>query len=186
MTDKVETANEAKLVVMQNEQETDESNKNNLSAVYATPPKKRKSSIRKQQKYRKAWEFYPEFKYWLESVENEVYKARCKICGKVLVADLSVIQAHSGAKKHIRNCEQYFSAKDAIESLKDSGRSSDPLPRGLFKKVTPSESGSKDVSEDIHLDSLAITGWPFHVFVKTQILRVITNHNLDSDFSLNI
>lgn len=163
MADKVDSANEGDLTVVNNEQQdVDESNTSNSCLANVTPPKKRKASVRRQQKYRKAWEFYPEFKLWLESVDNDMYKAKCKICGKVLVADLSVIQAHSGAKKHIRNSEMFLNAKETIESHKDSGRSSNPLPRGLFKRVSALED-SKDVSEDINLDSLAITGWLFHI-----------------------
>lgn len=137
-----------------------EDNKNENSEIISKdcpvnviPAKKIKYSTRRQQKYRKAWEFYPEFKLWLESVENNVYKAKCKICGRVLVADISVLQLHACSKKHIQSCKLYLNALDKIEKSNTRGRSSNPLPR-----VDSSTGGSKDVSEDILLDNLTIKG----------------------------
>ncbi|XP_054260080.1 peroxiredoxin-4-like isoform X3 [Macrosteles quadrilineatus] len=124
----------------------------------ATPPKKRKS--RKQQKYRKAWEHFPEFSFWLEEVENNCYKARCKVCSKVLVADISVLQSHSQAIKHLNNSEEFRQGIKTLEALSGvgSGRSSDPPSRSLFqRKSANEEQKAKEVAEDIDFDCLSIS-----------------------------
>uniref|UniRef100_A0A1B6MRD9 thioredoxin-dependent peroxiredoxin n=1 Tax=Graphocephala atropunctata TaxID=36148 RepID=A0A1B6MRD9_9HEMI len=150
-------------VVVQNIKSDSQDETDNSSTLNSTPPKKRKPTSRNQQKYRKAWEHYPEFKAWLESVENNVYKARCKLCCKVLVADLSVLQCHALSLKHIRNVEESDVAKQALDSLSAHGsrRPSEPPSRALFKREHQSRPRfeklkSKEPSEEISLDSLSI------------------------------
>lgn len=120
-----------------NSQSGSQDDTDSSTVAISAPPKKRKSgaSTRRTQKYRKAWEFYPEFNTWLESVENNVYKARCKVCNKVLVADISVLQAHAQAIKHVRQLKQSSDDIEVLESLRSpAGRACEPPNRTLFKK----------------------------------------------------
>uniref|UniRef100_A0A1B6E202 thioredoxin-dependent peroxiredoxin n=1 Tax=Clastoptera arizonana TaxID=38151 RepID=A0A1B6E202_9HEMI len=123
-----------------------------------TVAKKKGPTTRKQQKYRKAWEFYPEFEQWLECDETNVYKARCKMCCKVMVADLSVLQLHSIAKKHLKICEEFNKAKATLASISTSqpGRANLPPSRKVAQarsqKVLP-----QDNLNDISVESLTLT-----------------------------
>lgn len=140
------------------------------SVTISAPPKKRKpgTSSRKPQKYRKAWEFYPEFHPWLESVESNVYKARCKVCNKVLVADISVLQAHAQSIKHLKQLKASSEDTEVLESLRSpAGRASEPPNRKLFKtNQTPLVRKEKskepeDKSDDLSFAALRISGSNF-------------------------
>lgn len=136
-------------------------------------PKKKCSTMRKQQKYRKAWEYYPEFEQWLESDDTNVYKARCKMCCKVMVADLSVLQLHAIAKKHIKICEDFNKAKAALESLSpmQSGRANLPTSRKMTK-MRSQKPFLPDNPNDISVESLTLTGWQTFIILvvnRTQI-----------------
>uniref|UniRef100_A0A1B6FPC9 thioredoxin-dependent peroxiredoxin n=1 Tax=Cuerna arida TaxID=1464854 RepID=A0A1B6FPC9_9HEMI len=151
-------------IVLENANPDSQDDNDNSSTVNSTPPKKRKPTSRKQQKYRKAWEIYPEFQTWLDSVENNVYKAKCKLCCKVLVADLSVLQSHAQSLKHIKNVEECTVAKQALESLSahSSGRPSEPPSRALFQREHQlrarfEKQKSKEFSEEISFDTLSLT-----------------------------
>jgi hypothetical protein len=164
----------------------DDTGTESSSQAIATPPKKRKS--RKQQKYRKAWEHFPEFSFWLEAVENNVYKARCKVCCKVLVADISVLQAHAQAIKHLNKSEEFRQGQKTLETLSGagSGRSSEPPSRSLFQR----KSSGVEKQKAIDFDCLTISGWLFlKVIYKTQILwstfATITLFHI-SHFAINI
>lgn len=117
-------------------------------------------STRKQQKYRKAWEFYPEFTQWLEPEETSCYKAKCKMCNKVMVADISVLKLHATGKKHIRICDDFNKAKATLESMNTSqpGRANLPTTRKLIRM---GQYGvvQRENSSDISFENLTIAGW---------------------------
>lgn len=74
-----------------------------------TSPKKiktQKQDLRrghKKQKYRSAWEEVPEFKEWLAPVAGNNLMARCTVCDKQFLSEISVIKKHKNSKKHIKN-----------------------------------------------------------------------------------
>lgn len=61
--------------------------------------KKTKTPHRKQ-KYRKEWEAMPEFKYWLTKDSKSDYNAKCSICNKIIVCELTTIKRHGKTQKH--------------------------------------------------------------------------------------
>lgn len=130
---------------------------NDSSSVNSTPPKKRKSN-RRQQKYRKAWEFHRELRDWLVADESNEYKAKCKVCRKALVADLTVLQSHAQANKHLRNSQTAKDNNQTIENLKakGSGKPSEPPSRDLFKRSAAVEKSEE--ADDLGLETLSISG----------------------------
>lgn len=121
--------------------------------------KPRGPTTRKQQKYRKAWEFYPEFSQWLEPDETSCYKAKCKMCNKVMVADISVLKLHATGKKHIRICEDFNKAKATLESINTSqpGRANLPTTRKLIR-MGQQKLAQRENSSDLSFENLSIAG----------------------------
>lgn len=153
------------LIVLKNtnSQHGSQDDTDSSSVTISAPPKKRKpgTSSRKPQKYRKAWEFYPEFHPWLDSVDSNVYKARCKVCNKVLVADISVLQAHAQAIKHLKQLKASSEDTEVLESLRSpAGRASEPPNRTLFKANQTSKE-PEDKSDDLSFAALKISGSNF-------------------------
>lgn len=132
-------------------------NDSQSSSLNSTPPKKRKSN-RRQQKYRKAWEFHEEFRDWLVPDETNEYKAKCKVCCKALVAELTVLQSHALATKHLRNLQTTEDNNQTIEKLRarGSGKSSEPPSRNLFKRNVAAQESEE--ADDLGLETLSISG----------------------------
>jgi hypothetical protein len=74
---------------------------------------------RPMQSYRKAWEQFPEFSDWLRSHEN-MFKAQCTLCSKILTSDLTVIRSHASSKKHMLLEVEYNKAKEKLKMLSSS------------------------------------------------------------------
>ena len=73
-----------------------------IKASGQPPTKKRRKSYKQKynQKYNHSWEKEPQLKGWLTSVREDPYKAKCKPCGKELVAGLTELKRHALSKKH--------------------------------------------------------------------------------------
>ncbi|XP_039277505.1 uncharacterized protein LOC111043674 isoform X1 [Nilaparvata lugens] len=121
-------------------------------------------SSRKQQKYRKAWEDLPEFALWLEGVDNNFYKARCKMCAKTILADLSVLRLHAQGRRHNQLCDDFNKAKAALQSMAVAPGSTAPttkapvimssirkivLPSGATTSAAPRRLDAGDSSTDL-------------------------------------
>ncbi|KAK7070443.1 hypothetical protein SK128_014345 [Halocaridina rubra] len=76
-------------------------NDNNLIILKTSPKGKAnlKAHQHRSQRYRKEWEDDPAFKPWLQGVFNP-FKAKCRVCNAVMVAELTVIKNHARGKKH--------------------------------------------------------------------------------------
>lgn len=67
-----------------------------------TPKKQRKIvTVRRQQKFRSAWQNEGDFCKWLVADPVDIYKAKCKLCNASFTADIKVIRTHSKSKAHI-------------------------------------------------------------------------------------
>lgn len=119
---------------------------------------------RKQQKYRKAWEYFPEFQQWLEPVDNNVYKAKCKMCAKLMVADLSVLRLHATGKRHTKLCEDFNKAKAALQSIAtapNSGGLSKPIILPTMRKIKLPPRRLEE--SDVTVESLTLSGWLYKI-----------------------
>lgn len=115
---------------------------------------------RKQQKYRQAWEFFPEFQQWLEPVENNVYKAKCKMCAKLMVADLSVLRLHATGKRHTKLCEEFNKAKAALQSMAPAPGSAILNKPVILPTVRKIKLPPRRLEEsDVTVESLTLSGW---------------------------
>lgn len=61
---------------------------------------KKHNATRHKPKYRKEWENLPEFKFWLTRDSNNECNAKCTVCGKVMVSEVSTIKRHGKTAKH--------------------------------------------------------------------------------------
>lgn len=68
------------------------------------------------QKYRANWEKILDFKGWLSPDQKSCYKALCKVCDKILMADISVLRNHSKARHHLTNMERTVCKDPSIEN----------------------------------------------------------------------
>lgn len=73
---------------------------NDEGALDKPPNKIRKKSGKPAQKFSIKWLEMAEFKNWLQKVQTNVYRARCKYCNQELTADISVLKAHLKTQKH--------------------------------------------------------------------------------------
>lgn len=69
-----------------------------------------KTHTRTKPKYRKEWENLPEFKTWLMKDSANDCNAKCTICSKTIVAELSTIKRHGKTLKH-KQLQSQISAK---------------------------------------------------------------------------
>ncbi|XP_073985803.1 uncharacterized protein isoform X2 [Rhodnius prolixus] len=93
---------------------------------------------RQSQRYRKAWEQFPEFKDWLTSHHN-VYRAVCRICNKVLLADFTVIKAHATGRRHMYLAERVTKGKQRLSTSRAETYMEESVVDGL---TVSSESGT--------------------------------------------
>lgn len=68
----------------------------------------KKKTKHRQQKYKREWEHKFEFKYWISSVKDDVYSAKCLICNICLKSELSVLKAHGKSLKHLNKSSGNF------------------------------------------------------------------------------
>ncbi|KAK4327287.1 hypothetical protein Pmani_002228 [Petrolisthes manimaculis] len=61
------------------------------------------STKKYSQRYRSSWESDQRFKGWLQPVQGDGTKARCKICGNSFQAHMKSLIGHSLCKKHVDN-----------------------------------------------------------------------------------
>lgn len=103
------------------------------SATSCTCIMKRQRAI---QKYRPDWEKFSEFKGWLFPEPNSCYKAQCKACNQIMVADITVLRNHSRSIKHYKNtCNTDNTIDRKIPKLdndsSDEFQMKHPNPKGL-------------------------------------------------------
>lgn len=69
---------------------------------HLTPPKKimKNPTKHRAQKFRSEWLRVENLKKWLVPVDNDPFKAKCKLCNFTMVAELSNIKTHGNGKKH--------------------------------------------------------------------------------------
>ncbi|XP_076666565.1 uncharacterized protein LOC143368074 [Andrena cerasifolii] len=56
-----------------------------------------------RQAFRQAWLEDPKFELWLEPVEDNPYKARCRVCSKFLTANTTNLNMHINSGEHYMN-----------------------------------------------------------------------------------
>ncbi|XP_076686615.1 uncharacterized protein LOC143378634 [Andrena cerasifolii] len=83
-------------VIISSDAENDSSSDN----TFAVPAEKK---VRRQQAFREAWLQEPEFKLWLERVEDNPYKGRCRVCSKCITASKTDLNNHANSNAHITN-----------------------------------------------------------------------------------
>lgn len=68
-------------------------------------PEHRVRAKRRTQRYRAAWETYPEFSSWIKPVESDDLSAQCTLCSSIMKAEITVLKRHYSSARHINNVE---------------------------------------------------------------------------------
>ena len=95
----------------------DTSPKKHIEVTFETSPENGPKK-RRQQNYRAAWE--KEYGAWLRCVPNNPRKAKCIVCPKVMVADVTVLKNHAKGKRHIRKLSYGFQYSSEVSPTADA------------------------------------------------------------------
>ncbi|XP_076673662.1 uncharacterized protein LOC143371906 isoform X2 [Andrena cerasifolii] len=76
-------------------------NDSSTDSIFIAPPAKKV----KKQVFRQAWLEDPDFKPWLEQVQDNPYKGKCTVCCRYVVAGKSDLLNHANSKKHFMNMQ---------------------------------------------------------------------------------
>lgn len=90
----LDISNNKKIRVMVEDEDELEEKQNTTSA-----------SKRRVQKYRSAWESYPDFAAWVKPVESDNLSAQCVFCNTIMKAEITVLKRHCFSAKHVHNME---------------------------------------------------------------------------------